>query len=341
VIGTADAQGGQSGNQSASQNDPFNSLMISDRDRMEAALDRIAQEYRRVAGDKTRLSVGFPNIPNNSDYIRVTRHDLPVLAEPNFGAQNLTILGLAQVGEYLPVLQEVESTYTLNNPLSNTPNNGGKWCQVRISSGESGWVMVEPYGMGSTSFAQIVRRPQPQPAGNGNQDYGALVGLIIVVGVIVLFIKLTRSGGSGSGSSYSGGGGTYSSESSDEYESLERKEMDNLAQLSTKAGTVYEKTGTFSKDEVGSVDKEGKIYRKTGTFSKEEVGSIDKEGKIYKKTGMFSKEEIGSVDNEGRIYKKTGTFSKEEVGSVDKEGTIYKKTGMFNKEEIGRIEKKK
>jgi hypothetical protein len=215
---TVAAQGGQNGNQSTSHKDPFNSLMTSDQDRMEAALDRIAQEYRRVAGDKARLSVGSPNIPNNSDYIRVTRHDLPVLAEPNFGAQNLTILGLAQDGEYLPVLQEVESTYTLNNPLSNTPNNGGKWCQLRISSGESGWVMVEPVGMGSTSFAQIVRRPQPQPVGNGNQDYGAVIGLIIVVGVIVLFVKLARSGGGGSSSSYSGGGISYSSDSDSSYD---------------------------------------------------------------------------------------------------------------------------
>lgn len=216
VVDTAYAQ---SGNHSDSHKDPLNSLMSSDHDRMEAALDRIAQEYRRVAGDKARLLVGFSNIPNNSDYIRVTRHDLPVLAEPNFGAENLTILGLAQVGEYLPVLQEVESTYTLHNPLSNTPNNGGKWCQVRVSSGESGWVMVEPYGMGSTSFAQIVRRPQPQPAGNGNQDYGAVVGLIIVVGVIVLIVKLMRSSGGGGSSSTSGGEVTYSSDGYSSYDS--------------------------------------------------------------------------------------------------------------------------
>lgn len=212
------AQGGQNGNQRTSRKDPFNSLMTSDQDRMETALDRIAEEYRKVAGNKARLSVGSPNIPNNSDYIRVTRHDLPVLAEPNFGAQNLTILGLAQVGEYLPVLQEIESTYTLNNPLSSTPNNGGKWCQVRVSSGESGWVMVEPVGMGATSFAQIVRRPQPQPVGNGNQDTAAVIGLIIVGGVIVLFVKFTRSGGSGSSSSYSGGGTTYSSDSDSSYD---------------------------------------------------------------------------------------------------------------------------
>ena len=78
--------------------------------------------------------------------------------------------------------------------------------------------MVEPVGMGSTSLAQIVRRPQPQPVGNGNQDYGAVIGLFIVVGIIVLFVKLTRSGGSGSSSSYSGGGTTHSSDSDSSYD---------------------------------------------------------------------------------------------------------------------------
>lgn len=103
---------------------------------------------------------------------------------------------------------------------------------------------------------------------------------------------------------------------------------------------LYKKTGLFSEDEVGRVDKDGKIHRKTGLFSEDEAGRIDDAGRAYEKTGLFSEDETHRVDDNGRIYRKTGWFSEDEVGRIDEDGRVYKKTGWFSEEEIGRVEKK-
>ena len=81
----------------AHSRDPFEAL--SENSQMSDALDRIANEYRRLAGAKVREGIGFRTIPQAENYVRVTRRDLPVFTEPSLARETLTLVGLAQQGE--------------------------------------------------------------------------------------------------------------------------------------------------------------------------------------------------------------------------------------------------
>jgi hypothetical protein len=191
----------------AQSKDPFESLMTKDQDQWEEAFDRVAQEYRRVAGGQAKESLGLANTPDSSKYLKVLRRDVPVLAEPNIGADNLTVLGLAQSGEYFPVLEERETMYTLQNPLSRRPNNGGKWCKIQTAAGQTGWIMAQPTG--SKSFADIVQRPVPAqfvPPPSDTGLSGAIFIFVVVAGLVVFgLVKALSSVGGGISSSGSGG----------------------------------------------------------------------------------------------------------------------------------------
>lgn len=184
---------------SSHRKDPFDSLMTVDQDRMDAALDVIIQDYKRLVGDRAMQSVGFLNVPDVDKYLTVMRRELPILAEPNITGDKLIILGLARVGEYYPVLDELETTYTLNNPLSRKPSNAGKWYKVQTSSAQVGWVLAQPTGMGSRAFAQVAGRPA-----NNTNTGGETLGFLIVLGLIVL--GLAKLFGSSPSGAWSGGG---------------------------------------------------------------------------------------------------------------------------------------
>jgi hypothetical protein len=194
--------------------DPFGALMTIDRDRMDSGLDVILEAYKRRYPDQAAQSIGFRSVPQAARYMVVTRSEVPVLTQPNIAADQLSLLGIARAGEYYPVLDEVETVYTLNNPLSSRPNNGGKWCKVQTASGQIGWILAEPFGMGSRAFAQVVRAPPPQRTSEspaGQDASGAALAVLVVLGFgIFLLVKLLGSGGSGASSSSSAGGGTYS-----------------------------------------------------------------------------------------------------------------------------------
>jgi hypothetical protein len=57
----------------AHSRDPFEAL--SENSQMSDALDRIANEYRRLAGAKVREGIGFRTIPQAENYVRVTRRN--------------------------------------------------------------------------------------------------------------------------------------------------------------------------------------------------------------------------------------------------------------------------
>ena len=193
--------------------DPLAALMTADRDTMDGALDLILQGYKRCYADRAAQPIGFRSVPQTAKYMVVTRTELPVLGEPNISADQLTLVGIARAGEYYPVLDEVETVYTLSNPLSRRPNNGGKWCKVQTSGGQIGWILAEPFGMGSKAFAQVVRAPPPPSASTATTDPGnaaPTLAMIVVLGTgIFLLVKLASSRGSGIATS-SAGGGSYS-----------------------------------------------------------------------------------------------------------------------------------
>lgn len=199
----------------AQRRDPFNSLMTVDRDRLDAALETIITAYKSQAGAMVQNSIGFRTIPDSLKYLGVTRAELPVLAEPSLTTDKLTFLGLARAGEYFPVLDEVESTYTLSGPFSRGPSNAGKWCKVQTASGQVGWIFAQPQGIGTRDFATIVQRPAPVQAASTNSDSGggtALLALIVIGAVVLVLAKAFVNAGRTSAPSWSGGGGSYSVE---------------------------------------------------------------------------------------------------------------------------------
>jgi|GEM_PF-4065791 len=151
-------------------------------------MDRIAQEYRRLAGDQVRTSVGFHNIPNVTKYVQIIRNDLPILTEPSITAANLSIVGLAQKGEYFPVLEERETMVTLSG-------GGETWCKIKTSSDQVGWIVSRP-GIGQNPFGQITQQTLPEPnrmvSGqaqlNSNAPSPKKDGWFIDVGTIVIVL---------------------------------------------------------------------------------------------------------------------------------------------------------
>ena len=87
---------------------------------MKRTLDALVQLYKQWPQNRASESMGFNQPPINSDYIIISRGDLPILSQPDFHTVNLRILGLAQKGEYFPVLQQTTKE-ALDNPISGRP----------------------------------------------------------------------------------------------------------------------------------------------------------------------------------------------------------------------------
>lgn len=258
-----------SSSESTQRRDPFNSLMTTDQDRLDTALDAIIREYKRLYGDRAAQSIGYQFAPNAQNYIIVSRMELPVLAEPSITSDKLNIIGLARFGEYFPVLEQSEPVYTLGNPLSNRPSNAGKWCKVQTSSGQVGWLLAQPTGMGSKVFAQIVNIPPPPhyqaPNATSGGGSAGVVILILVVGGFLL-VKLFSSNGSGV-SHTSSGGGSYSTNSSGDKESNSKGWFTDVFHGRTESKPkqgFFEKHGDY-RDRVYLEGKERIIEDATGT----------------------------------------------------------------------------
>lgn len=200
----------------ARSRDPFEAL--SENSQMSDALDRVANEYRRLAGAKVREGIGFREVPQAENYVRVTRRDLPVLTEPSLARETLT-LGLAQQGEYFPVLEQ-RTFATLQNPLSTRPSDNGDWVKVQTASGDAGWIFMCPWY--SKPFAELMRRPPPAtvPAQTATADADPLAGAgiagIILLGLLLYAVSKLAKGSPAGGPVYSAD--TSSADASGTYE---------------------------------------------------------------------------------------------------------------------------
>ena len=188
----------------AHSRDPFEAL--SENSQMSDALDRIANEYRRLAGAKVREGIGFRTIPQAENYVRVTRRDLPVFTEPSLARETLTLVGLAQQGEYFPVLKQ-RTFATLQNPLSTRLSDNGDWVKVQTASGDAGWIFMRPWY--SKPFAELMRRPPPAtvPAQTATADADPLAGAgiagIILLGLLLYAVSKLAKGSPAGGPVYS------------------------------------------------------------------------------------------------------------------------------------------
>lgn len=288
--------------ESARSRDPLNGLMTTDQDKLDTALDSIIREYKRLYSDRAAQLIGFPNIPSTEKYATISRKELPVLTEPNITTDNLTILGLARSGEYFPVLDEVEMMATLGNPLSSRPSNAGKWCKVQIASGQSGWILAEPIGMGSWAFAQIVQRPQPvtrAAVATTADSGGSAIGVIIVLGLVLfLLIKLFSSNSSSVPSTSSGEGASSSNSNNNEERTSNAWFSDAFSgrtESKPKQG-FFEKHGDY-RDRVYLEGKERIIEDMTGTAPKQ--GMFESDDKYRSR--------IAHEANEAIIEKGTGS----------------------------------
>lgn len=130
----------------------FGRLTVEEANRL--IVDRLFQETGR-RGVARQKSASPADWPDARQLVRVEQANVPILDAPDLTARRLNILGVADVGEVL-ALVEKKTVVALINPLGNAPDQSGTWYKVQMLDGKQGWIFAEPQGHQGPPIARVL-----------------------------------------------------------------------------------------------------------------------------------------------------------------------------------------
>ncbi len=136
-----------------------NQFGLGGRASIEEYYKELVEQLFRVTGrrDEPRSKSFDPEQWNGVEsLVRVERPGVPILGKRGWGGATIEIVGVADAGEILALL-DVQNVVAIPNPLGQHPDESGTWYHVRLLDGKNGWICAVPLGGEASPFARAFK----------------------------------------------------------------------------------------------------------------------------------------------------------------------------------------